>query len=440
MGVTGNIYASNALATTNVLATRFSAGGFAVTAAGPTLGVTGNAFVSNALSTTNLVASGTISYSYDLVAQGAYLNPTTANSSTIIQWYQRLVTTTGQPFWSSNASPQLGPVSPFSVAGYNTTTLLNDGRVIFNQLGAGNNIGFFTPERNQFSSVSGGFTIVSYDYTGAIQIPDGRVIFIPSNQQRVGALNPITYSFTTYSTGTVGVSNAHWGAVYEPSGNVIMTPSGTSNVGIFNSVTNSYSRISFVSDTVSIIYHGSVLLTDGRVLFVPNNTSNIGIYTPTTATYTNVTVTVSGSYAGGCLMPTGNVFMVPNTASSNAIIYNPFLNTQSNVNGLNGAFFGGPNGGNGAVALPDGRIVIFPRRDGSSGSIVIYNSVTGAFNQVAGSSSVTFQTATTAPSGGTLIPDGRIIFAGSGTYAAYALDTRTPAPREFCLHPFFNKF
>jgi lipopolysaccharide export system protein LptA len=386
----------------------------------------------------NVYASGTISYSYDLVQQGAYLNPTTANSSTIIQWYQRLVTTTGQPFWSLNASPQFGALTPIALTGFNSTTLLNDGRVLFNQIGVGNNIGFFTPERNQFSVVSGGFTIVSYDYTGAIQIPDGRVIFIPSNQQRVGALNPITYAFTTYSTGTSGVNNAHQGAVYEPSGNVIMTPSGTSSVGIFNTATNSYSRVSFATDATGYIYFGSVLLTDGRVLFVPNTTSNIGIYTPTTATYTNVTVTVSGSYAGGCLMTTGNVFMAPFTNSSNAIIYNPFLNTQSNVNGLNGTVIGGAGGAGGCASLPDGRIVIFPGHNNSGGSIVIYNSVTGAFNQVSGTSSSTYQNSTFM-GGGTLIPDGRIIFAGNGTYGAYALDTRTPAPREFCLHPFFNK-
>jgi streptogramin lyase len=401
--------------------------------------VTGNIYASNAVTTTNVVASGTISYSYDLVAQGAYLNPTTANSSTIIQWYQRLVTTTGQPFWSLNSSPQLGALSPLGVIGYNTTTLLNDGRVLFNQLGTGNNIGFFTPERNQFSSVSGGFTIGTYDYTGSIQIPDGRVIFIPSNGNKIGALNPITYSFTTYSTGT-SINNMHYGAVYEPSGNVIMTPTTTSNVGIFNTGTNSYSRISFPSDvaqSVTPLYYGSVLLTDGRVLFVPNNTSNIGIYTPTTATYTNVTVTVSGSYAGGCLMPSGNVFMAPYNNSSNAIIYNPFLNTQSNVNGLNGNFLGGA--ASGCASLPDGRIVIFTAHNINFGSMVIYNSVTGAFNQVSGTSSISFQNATI-PAGGTLIPDGRIIFAGSSTYGAYALDTRTPAPREFCLHPFFNKF
>jgi hypothetical protein len=314
--------------------------------------------------------------------------------------------------------------------------LLNDGRVLFNQLGTANNIGFFNPTTNQFSYISDSFTIASYDYTGAIQVPDGRVIFIPSNQNRVGILNPVNYSFSTVSTST-SINNMHWGAVYEPTGNVIMTPTTTSNVGIFNTSTNTYSRVSFATDGSFPIYVGSVLLPDGRVLFVPNSTSNIGVYTPSTATYSNVTVTVNGKYAGGVLLSNGNVFMVPNTQSSNACIYNPTLNTLSNVAGLNGVVIGGGGQASGAVAIPDGRVVIFPARDNSGGSIVIYNSKTGAYSAVPGTASVTYANAS-AMGGGTLVPDGRIIF--SALYGAAMLDTRTPASMEFCLHPFFNKF
>ena len=58
MGVTGNIYASNAVQTTNVVATQFaSVGGFAIAAGGPTMGVTGNIYASNALTTTNLFSA-----------------------------------------------------------------------------------------------------------------------------------------------------------------------------------------------------------------------------------------------------------------------------------------------------------------------------------------------------------------------------------------------
>jgi len=64
IGVTGNVYTSNAVQTTNVVAsgnvtaTQFlSAGGFALVAGGPRLGVTGNIYASNSLNTTNVYAS-----------------------------------------------------------------------------------------------------------------------------------------------------------------------------------------------------------------------------------------------------------------------------------------------------------------------------------------------------------------------------------------------
>jgi hypothetical protein len=63
--VIGNVYASNALQTTNLVASGnvtaaqfMGIGGFAPVAGGPTLGVTGNVYASNALQTTNIVAAG----------------------------------------------------------------------------------------------------------------------------------------------------------------------------------------------------------------------------------------------------------------------------------------------------------------------------------------------------------------------------------------------
>jgi len=58
--ITGNLYVSNAIQTTNVSGARFGAGGFAISAGGPTMGVTGNIYASNAVQTTNVVASGNV--------------------------------------------------------------------------------------------------------------------------------------------------------------------------------------------------------------------------------------------------------------------------------------------------------------------------------------------------------------------------------------------
>ena len=67
VSIAGNIYASNALNTTNVVATGnvtvaqfLSAGGFALALGNPTVGVTGNIYASNALNTTNVFATGNV--------------------------------------------------------------------------------------------------------------------------------------------------------------------------------------------------------------------------------------------------------------------------------------------------------------------------------------------------------------------------------------------
>ena len=385
----------------------------------------------NVASTSNLQS---VTYSLDVLAQGPYLNPSTANAAIITQWYSRLVNTTSRPFWSVSAAPQFSYINTSNLVGYASQTLLNDGRVLFNQIN-GNNIGFFYPDTNQFSYITG-VSISNFDYSGVLQIPDGRVVFIPCNGNKVGLLNSFNYSFSTVSTGTA-LTNMHYGGVYEPSGNVIMTPTNSSNVGIFNTNTGTYSRVAFSSDVnVVPLYYGSVLLPDGRVVFIPNGTSNVGIYTPSTAVYSNVTVTVNGKYAGGCLMPDGNVFMVPNLLSSNACIYNPNLNTVSNVAGLNGTVVGGGGGAGGAVSLPDGRILIMPSPSNTGGSFIIYNFKTGTYAAISGPPGGSMQGALIG--GGTLVPDGRVII--TTQYGAGLLNFRTPAPREFCLHPFFNKF
>jgi hypothetical protein len=42
--------------------------------------------------------------------------------------------------------------------------------------------------------------------------------------------------------------------------------------------------------------------------------------------------------------------------------------------------------------------------------------------------------------GGSLIPDGRVIFCPAASANVGALGTLTPVGREFCLAPYFNKF
>ena len=110
-------------------------------------------------------------------------------------------------------------------------------------------------------------------------------------------------------------------------------------------------------------------------------------------------------------------------------IYNPSLNTFSNVAGTTGSFFGG-------VLIPDGRVILVPALNNNT-TIGIYNYLTGTFTNISGTG--IFFANSSVGGGATLIPDGRVIFPPS-SLAVGILDTMTPAPLEFCLHPFFNKF
>jgi hypothetical protein len=130
-----------------------------------------------------------------------------------------------------------------------------------------------------------------------------------------------------------------------------------------------------------------VLLSDGRVVFVPSGVNTIGIFNPATNTYSTVAgVTITDIYAGGVLLPDGRVIFVPySNITSTVGIFNPALSGAASFTTVSGAPGGYPYCG--GVLLPDGRVVFVP------------------------------EAATTI-----------------GLYL-----TNTPAPKEFCLHPCFNK-
>jgi hypothetical protein len=99
------------------------------------------------------------------------------------------------------------------------------------------------------------------------------------------------------------------------------------------------------------------------------------------------------------------------------------------VAGPAGSYFGG-------VLIPDGRVILAPAFNNNT-PIGVYNYLTNTFTTIPGTG--IFNANTQVGGGGTLLPDGRVIFPPM-SLAVGILDTMTPAPLEFCLHPFFNKF
>jgi hypothetical protein len=113
------------------------------------------------------------------------------------------------------------------------------------------------------------------------------------------------------------------------------------------------------------------------VIGVPLN-SNILVINPTNFTCSNI-ITNAGSFNGGCLTISGNVVFTP--SSSNVGLFDPLALTYSNSSAAGSGF-----------------------------------------------------------SGATLVQNGQVVFGPSGGGNVGIYDTLTPAPTEFCLSPYFNKF
>jgi hypothetical protein len=124
------------------------------------------------------------------------------------------------------------------------------------------------------------------------------------------------------------------------------------------------------------------------------------------------------------LTPNGNIVCTPYI--SNVLVYNPTSLARSNIFTSNVNYRGG-------VLTPSSNIVLVP---GSSSNIGMVNPTTLTFSNV-----TTFTSSNnTNFSGGTLLPSGQIVFCPSNIANVGVFDTFVPAPQEFCLSPYFNKF
>jgi hypothetical protein len=163
---------------------------------------------------------------------------------------------------------------------------------------------------------------------------------------------------------------------------------------------------------------GSVLLPSGNILFNgQTGTSNMILFDPVSLSQSNIVVGTS-AYSGLVLAPNGNVVAVP--SDSNACVINPSTATSTNVV-TGGGFSGG-------VLLASGNVIFVP----------LTSSNVGMLDPVALRYSNSSQS--TGFSGGTLLPSGQVVFTPSTSTNVGVLDTFTPAPQEFCLSPYFNKY
>ena len=414
------IQVANAVVTTNLFVTNSNVPVMNVTTfaprvgvmgpAGPsTLTVTGNIYASNTtIQMGNLLLSGNLTRTEDLSKRTPHMVPSAGTAQRIQAWIagQSNVGTTS--LWSRAVAFSNVSKGPTGASDFSGAVFVPDGSVVFVPQNA-SNAGIWNQQ---------GFTLVptTGKFTGGVLTPQGNVVMVPSSTTgSIGLFNPALRTFSTFGPVT-NITNPWAGGVLTPDGNVVMIPQTTTNVGVFSPSTLTFTNVSATSG-----FFGGVLVPNGNVIMVPNSSSvPVGVYNPVTQGFTTVPLngTPSG-WAGGVLAPNGNVIFVPGT-NSNIGVFNPSSGAYSNV----GAYAGFSGG----ALTPSGSIIFVPL---TVSNIGMFNPTTLIYSN--GAQATGF-------SGGALTPSGSVVMAPSTSTNVGVLNSWMPAPREFCLVPYLNKF
>jgi hypothetical protein len=449
--VASNIFTTNVnvSGTTNILTLIATSNlGIGITPVGANLYVQGNVFASNAIVATNVIATGNISYNENLTNRSPYLTPDSSNSSTILAWISATCNAAGQPtksWWASSATPIYSNTAtgPKGTSEYAGSVLLPDGRVLFVPQNA-SNVGFYNPSTGLFSSVTpSGLAATASKFRCGVLVPNGNVVFVPWGQSNVGLFNPVSYAYSNIQVGAAaaGGNLRFQGGVLSPTGNVVMIPRDSANIGIFNPTTLAMTNVGPIAAQGASLFGSGVLLPNGNVAMSPLNSMNIGMYNTyslTTAGFTNVgPIATLGSWESAVLAPNGNVFFPPSTAT-NVIVYNPsIVSSPIGAGGFSNIQVTGTAGSNnffqGATLLPTGNIIMAAT---DSANVLMVDPVALSYSNCAQTGSQGAQRFF----GATLVPNGQVVFCPLNSANVGVLNTMVPAPREFCLSPYFNKF
>ena len=460
----GNVYVGNALTTSNILTTNVNAATLNTTTVSTALlsGLnfsTGNIFISTSLTCTNVaatnivattlttasqvgslaylninpanvIATGNIFYAENASLRAPYLRVSPANAAVIQAWITGTCAAASTPtesWWATSPSPVYGVVAGSVGSGnFSNPILLPDGRVLFAP-GSSANISIFNTATGTLSlaPLTGTFTSGSEAFFGAVLAPNGNVVCVPFNSGNAVVFNPITYASSNI-TGVRAGAGLFSGSVMAPNGNVVCVPSYSDNVCEISILSNPpvFSNMLSIAAVSALKWQGGVLLPSGNVVFVPRNASNAVTYNPLSNPPTFSNITASPGFIGGVLAPNGNVLMM---GTGNVGVFNPSLSSFSNiVTGGTGVYRGG-------VLLPTGNVVCIPDTNANIGMVdpVALTHSNIACGYPSGSANF---------NGGTLLPDGRVVLCPYLSGDVGILNTFTPAPREFCLSPYFNKY
>ena len=199
-----------------------------------------NVYSSNSVTTTNLVATGTLSYSEDIVKRGPYLTPSAANGGVIQAWISATCNASSQPtrsWWATSQTPSYAntAVFPLSNSAYSGSVLLPDNRVLF--VPANSSVCIYNPD-NPTQLIGNTPSVAAGNFAGGLLLPTGNVLFCPQTSN-VGMYNPLS---SIYSNSTALPGGGYSGTL--TANNVIFAPQGTpSNVINYNFTSGAISNV-----------------------------------------------------------------------------------------------------------------------------------------------------------------------------------------------------
>jgi streptogramin lyase len=491
--VVTNVYASNSLATTNILARTMNLSALNLTTFAGPVTVTGNLTLTDTLTTGNLTSTlintGQLSFN-SFFTPGFGIGTSTPGASLTVGGNVVLTDTLSTPviiaqtmnvtgtanvnvfMWNQIITPGadvydltvIGGTQVANTLVYSEDLVRRSPHLAPNAINADQIQAWIQGTCNAPSKswwppgavLSNSAPVGSLQYAGSVLLPDGTILFAPLNSKgTIGRYNPGTGQFSASVPSGAAVTGSYFGGVLTPSGNVVFAPATSGGaIGIYNPVANQFQK---GPTPPGGPFTGCVLDPLGNVVMTGQY---IVSYNPTLNSIVASIGPFPGTLRGGVLGPNGIVTCIPGTNSS-IVLYNPYTISVTTVSS-------GPAQFSGGVLTPSGSIVCVPWGP----TIGVLNS--GIFT------GLTINTPAGAFEGGSLLPNGNVIFFSNSSanvgmfdpvalaYSNYApgsgfaggtlardgsvvmcprlsgnvgiVETGMAISREFCLSPYFNKF
>ena len=185
-------------------------------------------------------------------------------------------------------------------------------------------------------------------FSGAVVVPNGKIICIPYDHTKIGIFDPSTGTYTDGPTAGSGASKFS-GAVMHTNGKVYLVPHDYTNVGEYDPDANTYADKVYAGAS-GVKFSGGHLMPDGKIWFMPDTTRAAAIYDPVADTITagpNTNMNVVGC------MTTFERFVM--RGSGSLFVYNILTSTMATTSGLTSGEFGA------AILAPNGKVVFVPK-------------------------------------------------------------------------------